>query len=89
MSQQSEEKEPQKSLKRVTWQYENCLACVWFSPNDAINADLFERGTCVHPKMKPFNLIVSGRDWCNLFKEIRQKQIDILQEKAIKSESEK
>lgn len=89
MSPRSAEVETQKSLKRVTWQYENCLECVWFSPNDPINADLLERGNCVHPKLKAFNLIVSGRDWCNLYKEITQKQIDIVQERAMKSESEK
>ena len=42
------EVEHQKSLKKLTWQYENCLACVWFVPNDPINADLMERGQCVH-----------------------------------------
>ena len=47
-------------------------------PNDPINADILERGLCVHSKLKEFNLIVSGRDWCNLFTEIRQKQIDLL-----------
>ena len=79
-----DEPEPQKSLKRVIWQYENCLSCVWFSPSDPVNADLLERGKCIHQKMKPFNLIVSGRDWCNLYTEVRQKQIDILQENAMK-----
>jgi hypothetical protein len=87
MSQQ--ESEPQKSLKRLTWQYENCLACVWFFPNDAINADLLERGICGHPKLKPYNLLVSGRDWCNLFSEIKQKQIDSRQEMAMKKEDSK
>lgn len=72
-------------MKRITWQYENCLACVWFKPNDPLNADLFDRGMCVHPKLKPFDLVVSGRDWCNLFTEIRQAQIDKVQEKASKS----
>ena len=80
------ESEPQKSLQKLTWQYENCLACVWFRPNDPINADIMERGKCVHSKLKPYNLMVSGRDWCNLFAEIRQKQIDILQEEAMKAE---
>jgi len=80
------ESEPQKSLKKLTWQYENCLACVWFRPNDPMNADIMERGKCVHSKLKPYNLMVSGRDWCNLFAEIRQKQIDILQEEAMKAE---
>lgn len=78
--------ESESELKRVSWQYENCLACVWFRPFDPINADILERGTCVHQKLKPFELIVSGRDWCNLFKEIRQKQIDLIQEKAMKAE---
>lgn len=81
----NEEPEPQKSLKRVTWQYENCLSCVWFKPNDPINADMMERGECVHPKLKPYNLMVSGRDWCNLFKEVRQRQIDISQETVIRA----
>ena len=81
----NQEPEPQRSLKRITWQYENCLACVWFKPNDPLNADLFDRGMCVHPKLKPFDLVVSGRDWCNLFTEIRQAQIDKVQEKASKS----
>ncbi len=80
-----QEPEPQKSLKRITWQYENCLSCVWFSPNDPLNADQFERGMCIHPKLKAFELLVSGRDWCNLFTEIRQKQIDIIQENAMKA----
>lgn len=78
----NEEPELQRTLKRITWQYENCLSCVWFVSNDPLNADLFERGKCVHSKLKEFNLIVSGRDWCNLFTEIRQRQIDKLQEKA-------
>ena len=82
----AKEAEPQKSLKRTTWQYENCLACVWFLPSDPINADLLERGRCVHPKLKRYNLVVSGRDWCNLYEEIKQKQIDALQEKAMRAE---
>lgn len=89
MPQKAGEREPERSLKRLTWQYENCLACEWFSPNDPINADLMERGRCVHPKLKEYNLILSGRDWCNLYKEIRQRQIDILQEKAMKAEEER
>jgi len=80
------ESEPQKSLKRITWQYDNCLACVWFFPNDPINADIMERGKCVHPKLKAYDLIVSGRDWCNLYAEITQKQIDDRQERAMKAE---
>jgi hypothetical protein len=85
-SQNQGESEPQKSLKRITWQYENCLSCVWFRPTDPINADILERGQCVQPKLKEYSLIVSGRDWCNLFKEIPQKSIDALQEKAMGEE---
>jgi len=85
-SDMSQETEPQKSLKKLTWQYENCLACVWFFPNDPINADIMERGACAHPKLKSYNLIVSGRDWCSLFSEIKQKQIDSRQEMAMKKE---
>ena len=70
----------------MTWQYENCLSCVWFAPNDPINADMLERGKCIHSKLKRYNLIVSGRDWCNLFEEITEKQVVHLQEKAMKAE---
>jgi hypothetical protein len=48
-----------------------------------------ERGICRHPKLKPYNLIVSGRDWCNLFSEITLKQIDSRQEMAMKKEESK
>lgn len=71
-------------LNRISWQSQNCLSCVWFRPNDPLNADLFERGMCVEPKLKTFELVVSGRDWCNLHKEVRQKQIDLLQEGKFK-----
>ena len=80
------EPELQRSLKRLTWQDENCLVCSWFSPNDPINADLLERGECVHPRLREYNLFVSGRDWCNLFEEATRKHIDVLQEKAMKAE---
>jgi hypothetical protein len=43
-------------------------------------------GRCVHPELKKFNLIISGRDWCNLYEEITQEQIDQMQEKAMQSE---
>ena len=79
-----QEAEPQKSLKRITWQYENCLSCVWFAPYDPVNADILERGDCKHAKLKAFNLVVSGRDWCNLYTEIPQAMIDKLQEQAMK-----
>jgi hypothetical protein len=78
--------EPQESLKKLTWQSENCLACVYFRPNDALNADLLERGKCINTRLKTYDLVVSGRDWCNLFKEIRQETIDMLQEKAMKAQ---
>jgi hypothetical protein len=84
MSQKNAEEEPYKSLKRIIWQYENCLSCVWFEPNDPVNADLLERGKCIEPNLKKFELIVSGRDWCNKFKEIPQKTIDSKQEQAMK-----
>lgn len=78
-----EEPELRRSMKKVTWQYDNCLSCVYFKPNDPLNADLFDRGLCVHPKLKSFELIISGRDWCNLYKEIPLATIDALQEKAM------
>jgi hypothetical protein len=37
------------TLKRITWQSENCLSCKWFSPSDPINADILTNGRCVHP----------------------------------------
>jgi hypothetical protein len=74
------------TLKRITWQSENCLSCKWFSPSDPINADILTNGRCVHLELKKFNLIISGRDWCNLFDEISQEQIDQMQEKAMQSE---
>jgi hypothetical protein len=73
-------------LKRISWQYENCLSCKWFSPSDPINADILTNGRCVHPDLKKFSLIISGRDWCNLFEEISQEQIDQMQEKAMQNE---
>ena len=71
------------NLKRISWQSENCLSCKWFSPSDPINADILTNGRCVHPELQKFNLIISGRDWCNLFDEISQEQIDQMQEKAM------
>lgn len=73
-------------IKRITWQEENCLACKWFRPYDPINADLLERGDCVHKDLKKFNLVVSGRDWCNVFEEVTQRQIDAMQQKAMSAE---
>jgi hypothetical protein len=45
-----------------------------------------ERGRCVHSKLKAYDLIVSGRDWCNLYSEMKQETIDMLQEQAMKAE---
>ena len=75
-------------MKRVTWQSENCLSCKWFRPSDPINADLLTNGSCVQPQLKKFNLIVSGRDWCNVFAEISQRQIEAMQERAMKAEEQ-
>jgi hypothetical protein len=38
------------------------------------------------PELKKFNLIISGRDWCNLFDEISTEQIDQMQQKAMQSD---
>ncbi len=73
-------------VKRITWQLENCLSCKSFSPSDPINADILTNGRYVHLELKKFSLIVSGRDWYNLFDEISQQQIDQMQEKAMRSE---
>ena len=72
--------------KKLTWQSENCLSCVWFRPKDPLNADILERGLCVEPQLKVFELVVSGRDWCNKYNEVRDKQIELLQESAMKGE---
>lgn len=72
--------------KRVTWQSENCLSCRWFSPSDPVNADIMTNGKCVHQSLAKYNLIISGRDWCNLFAEISQEQIDKLQKDAMDKE---
>ncbi len=85
---QSNESELQKSLKSISWQHGNCLSCLWFDIRDALNADLLDRARCLHPKLKLFELLVSGRDWCNLYDERSQKQIDHRQEMALK-EAEK
>ncbi len=51
-----------------------------------LNADLLDRAKCIHPKLKIYQLVVSGRDWCNLYEEIKQKQIEHKQELALKAE---
>ena len=74
------------TIKRVSWQAENCLSCTYFSPSDPINADILTNGKCVFPELKEYNLIVSGRDWCNKFVEITQEKIDRLQQQAMDKE---
>jgi len=74
-------------IRRVTWQTENCLSCKWFRPADPINADILATGLCVHKDLKKFNLVISGRDWCNVFEAITQRQIDAMQEKAMEEEA--
>ncbi len=76
-------------MRLVTWQGENCLSCKWFRPADPINADILSNGGCVHPKLLPFSLVITGRDWCNLFEVVTQRQIDALQQHAMKKESGK
>jgi hypothetical protein len=80
------ESELQKRLKGISWQNGNCLSCVWFNSTDALNADLLDRAKCIHPKLKIYQLVVSGRDWCNLYEERSQKQIEHRQEQALKAE---
>ena len=75
-----------ENTKRITWQSENCLSCKWFSPSDPINADILTNGKCIHPSLLKFNLIISGRDWCNLYQEIAQEQIDKMQQEAMNKE---
>jgi hypothetical protein len=45
-----------------------------------------ERGKCVHSKLIVYELIVSGRDWCNLYSEMKQETINMLQQQAMKAE---
>src|SRR6266566_9520852 len=80
------ESELQKRLKGIQWQNGNCLSCIWFATKDPLNADLLDRAKCFHPKLKIYQLVVSGRDWCNLYEEIKQKQIEYKQELALKAE---
>ncbi len=82
---QSNESDLQKGLKNISWQHGNCLSCIWFHHTDPLNADLLDRARCIHPKLKPFELLVSGRDWCNLYEEIKQRAIDHKQELALKA----
>ncbi|MGI0085712.1 MAG: hypothetical protein ACREBQ_11595 [Nitrososphaerales archaeon] len=79
----------ESDLNRITWQSENCLCCKWFFPADPINADIISNGKCLQPELKKYNLIVTGRDWCNKFERITQRQIDRMQEKAMEAEEKK
>ncbi len=81
------ESELQKRLKGIQWQNGNCLSCIWFATTDPLNADLLDRAKCIHPKLKIYQLVISGRDWCNLYEEIKQKQIEHKQEVALKAEA--
>ncbi len=70
------------NLKRVTWQSENCLGCNWFRPADPVNADMTSIGKCVHPALSPYELVVTGHDWCNAYEEISQETMDSLKKQA-------
>lgn len=74
--------------KNITWQGENCLLCKYFIPNDVLNADLLERGKCAHPSLVKFNLVVSGRDWCNLFSEMSDGRREKLIQEGYKKDDE-
>ncbi len=78
----------EKSNKHITWQGENCLLCKYFIPNDVLNADLLERGKCAHPSLVRFNLVVSGRDWCNLFSEMSDGRREKLIQEGYKKDDE-
>ncbi|MCW1302292.1 MAG: hypothetical protein QXX36_01560 [Candidatus Rehaiarchaeum fermentans] len=80
--------ESNKEIKNISWQGANCLSCKYFVPNDPLNADILERGKCAHPSLVKFNLVVSGRDWCNLYQEISEKRIDKLVNEAYKKDDE-
>ena len=77
---------PLDAIKRVSWQEQNCLCCKWFRPSDPLNADVLTNGLCVQKDLKKFGLVVTGRDWCNVFEEVTQKQIDAMQAKAMAQE---
>ncbi len=74
--------------KNITWQGENCLYCKYFIPNDVLNADILERGKCAHPSLVKFNLVVSGRDWCNLFAKMSDNRRDKLIDDGLKRDDE-
>jgi hypothetical protein len=78
----------EESNKHITWQGENCLLCKYFVPNDVLNADLLERGKCAHPSLVKFNLVVSGRDWCNLFAKMSDSRREKLLQEGYKKDDE-
>ena len=88
MASEEKEDEIERALKKVTWQKDNCLACKWFSPADPYNADMLDKGPCLHPVLLGYELVVSGRDWCNLFDEISLEQIEELKKKAAAKQAE-
>jgi hypothetical protein len=46
-----------------------------------------KKSTCIHPKIKIYQLVVSRRDWCNLYEEIRtQREIERKQAMVLKAE---
>ena len=53
-----------------------------------MNADLLERGKCAHPSLVKFNLVVSGRDWCNLFSEMSDSRREKLIQEGYKKDDE-
>lgn len=78
----------EQNNKQITWQSENCLICKYFIPNDPLNADILERGKCAHPSLVRFTLVVSGRDWCNLFAEMSGKRRESLIQEGFKKDDE-
>ena len=69
-------------MKGIQWQNGNCLSCVFFDTKDPLNADLLDRAKCIHPKLRPYQLVVSDRDWRNVYEERTLKQIEHRQELA-------
>jgi len=65
------ESELKKRLKGIQWQNGDCPSCIWFATEDPLNADQLRQGKVFRPKLKIYQLVVSGRDWCNLYEEIK------------------
>lgn len=88
MADEQKENELERAFKKVTWQKDNCLMCKWFSPSDPYNVDILDKGPCVHPQLLSYELVVSGRDWCNLFEEISAEEIEQLRKKYLTKQTE-